>query len=107
MQAQVARAGFFLLITEGARARYTGMRSTLGAAAAALTVAFVLAGCGATPVARTAATPISQVSASPATDLSASPGQSAASPTPTANPPVPVQPSPSPSARPCPTFYPL
>src|SRR5205814_1607947 len=105
MQARVAGAGVFLLITNGARARYPDMRSTLGGAAGALTVAFVLAGCGATPVARTAASPISQVSASPATDLSASPGRSAASPTPSPTPPVLVQPSPSSSA--CTTFYPL
>jgi hypothetical protein len=73
------------------------MRSTLGAAAAAFTVAFVIAGCGATPVARTAASPM----------VSANPESTSASPTPSVTPPVLVQPSPFPPAATCSTFYPL
>src|SRR5882762_4670092 len=97
--------GFSCLISNRSRARYTRMRSTFGAAAAAFTVAVVLAGCGATPVARTASSPISQGSASPAPEVSANPSTSA-SPSPTATTPV-VQPSPSPPAATCTTFYPL
>jgi hypothetical protein len=83
------------------------MRSKIGAAAAAFAVAFVLAGCGSTPVARTAATPTTLVSASPTPDVSASPELTTASPTPTATLPQFIQPSPSPSASLCTTFYPL
>jgi hypothetical protein len=83
------------------------MRSTLGAVAAAFAVAFVLAGCGAAPVARTAGSPLPQVSASPTTDFPASPDPTTASPTPDVTPPGFILPSPSPSADPCSTYEPL
>ena len=97
MQTGVAGPGFFLLITHGVWARYTGMRSTLGAAATAFTVAVVLAGCGATPVARSSSSPVAQVSASP---------RGAASPSPNATPSG-VHPSPSASTVQCQTYEPL